>query len=182
MPPSNIGGGKSLDRVPGIAATPSWDHRWEMKDGGRIKFGVNSKISGGYWLSDLAGTGSPLPVPVYTSYPMQYRQGTYTRSDVTLGYTMPNGKMMIEGNVRNLENGVQLQNAPTTAQPGRNSDRQFVRVNLPRTIGARLSVNYWARDIICPSLLLPEFRRRHGVASEKATPFYQTSPSPPSIR
>ncbi|WP_206243908.1 TonB-dependent receptor [Novosphingobium terrae] len=136
-------GGKSLDRVPGISGTLSWDHRWEMKNGGLVKLGVNSKISGGYWLSDLAGTGNPFS-GVYAdgSYPKQYRQGAYTRSDVTLGYTMPNGKVTLEGYVRNLENTVQMQNAPSTAQPGWGPDGQWVRVNLPRTFGARLTVKY----------------------------------------
>lgn len=134
-------GGRSLDRVPGIAGNLSWDHRFDLKDGGKIKVGVNSKISGGYWLSDLGGTGNPFSGQ-YSAYPTQYRQGAYTRTDLTLGYTMPNGKVTLEGYVRNIENQVQLQSTPTTPQPGYGSDGQSVRVNLPRTFGARLSVKY----------------------------------------
>lgn len=133
--------GRSLDRVPGIAGNLSWDHRWDMKDGGKVRFGVNSKISGGYWLSDLGGTGNPFS-GVYSSLPQQYRQGAYTRTDVTVGYTMPSGKVTLEGYVRNIENQVQLQSTPTTPQPGYTSDGQAVRVNLPRTFGARLTVRY----------------------------------------
>jgi iron complex outermembrane recepter protein len=133
--------GRSLDRVPGIAGNLSWDHRWDLANGGKIKFGVNSKISGGYWLSDLGGTGNPFS-GVYTALPTQYRQGAYTRTDLTLGYTLPSGKAKLEAYVRNIENQVQLQSTPTTPQPGYTSDGQSVRVNLPRTFGIRLSLTY----------------------------------------
>lgn len=134
-------GGRSLDRVPGISGSFAYDHRFQLASGGAIKAGFNTKFSDGYWVSDLAGTGNPF-AGTYDYLPQQYRQKGYTRTDLTVGYTSQSGKLLIEGYVRNLENEVQLQGAPTTPQPGWNSDNQFVRVNLPRTYGVRTTVKF----------------------------------------
>jgi len=134
-------GGRSLDRVPGISGTVAYDHKFVLASGGTIKAGFNTKFSDGYWLSDLGGTGNPF-AGTYTSLPMQYRQKAYTRTDLTLGYSDESGKFSIDAFVRNLEDKVQMQNTPTTPQPGWNSDGQFVRVNLPRTYGVRTTVKF----------------------------------------
>ncbi|MBB3954444.1 TonB-dependent receptor [Novosphingobium sediminicola] len=134
-------GGRSLDRVPGVSGTVAYDHKFQLADGGFIKAGFNTKFSDGYWLSDLGGTGNPF-TGAYTALPQQYRQRAYTRTDLTLGYTANGGKFSLDAYVRNLENKVQLQSAPTTPQPGWGADGQWVRVNLPRTFGVRATVRF----------------------------------------
>jgi iron complex outermembrane recepter protein len=128
--------GWSLDRVPGHAGTVSYEHRFDLASGGNIKFHVSSKLSGGYWLNDYAGEGSPFP-PNYTLEPKEYRQGAYSRTDLTLGYTSPDGKFGLEAYVRNLENKVQMQSAPAVT-----GGYQTVSINTPRFFGARVSVKY----------------------------------------
>jgi len=148
-------GGKELDRLPRVALNLSWQHEFELNDGAQIKFRVNSKISGSYKLSDLGGSSTPTfhgppfaipsyadPYQAYYQPPQQYTQASFTRTDATLGYTSASGKLGIEAFVKNIENKVQMLNAPATLQPNWNDYARNVRINLPRTFGMRLSLKY----------------------------------------
>lgn len=134
-------GGHWLDRVPGASSTVSYEHRFDLANGANVKFRANSKISSGYWLTDFQGSNTSLTD--YLQAPSQYRQGAYTRTDLNLGYTTANGKLQVEAFVKNIENKVQLQSAPTPTQSTYVQDGgRTVQVNQPRMFGARLTVKY----------------------------------------
>jgi iron complex outermembrane recepter protein len=135
-------GGKSLDRVPGTSSTISYEHRFDLADGASVKFRANSKISSGYWLTDFQGSSGGANGGYFMA-PAQYRQSAYTRTDLNLAYTTGNGKFEVDAFVKNVENKVQMQSAPT---PGYSyyvqSGGRTVEVNDPRTFGARVTVKY----------------------------------------
>ena len=147
--------GKELDRLPRIAVNLAWDHTVDLIDGAQLRFHVNSKISSSYKVSDLGGSATdkfpgppflipsyPNPYDAYYQPPQQYTQAAYTRTDATIGYTTASGKLGLEVFVKNIENKVQLQSAPTTLQPGWNDAARSVRINMPRTFGVRFNMKY----------------------------------------
>jgi len=135
--------GYRFDRLPKFTLSGSYEHTFELKDGARIIGRVNSRYSSGYLVSDTMGDGNPFS-GVYSVLPAQFKQGAFTRTDLSLAYESENGKLRVEGFVRNLENKLQLLGAPQ----GRNApgvgtaDRTTVRVSEPRMFGARLTVKY----------------------------------------
>jgi iron complex outermembrane receptor protein len=129
-PPNVPWGGHSMDNTPTVTATVSYDHTQPLADGASIHLHISSKLSSSYYESNL-GSASPT----------QYVQPSYTRTDATLGYTTANGKYTIEGFVRNLEDGIQILNAPgvtNTTPPVFTT----VRIDQPRTYGLRMSLKY----------------------------------------
>lgn len=143
--------GKRLDSMPPISGTLSYEHRWEMSDGGYLSARLNSKISGSYYQSALGGNlnfpGPPFLAPPGTPYsvpPTQYRQDSYTRTDFNLGYTSESGKFSVDAFVRNIEDKMQLLGAPNGINaPGQElTDTVTVRVSAPRTFGMRIGVKY----------------------------------------
>jgi iron complex outermembrane recepter protein len=115
-----------MSAVPSISTTWSYEHAFDLANGGELKFRVNSKISAGYWLEDL-------------QFANQYRQNGYTRTDATLGYTGTNGKLIVEAFVKNIENKVQMLATPYVPGGGY---QDIVSISLPRTAGVRLTVKY----------------------------------------
>ncbi|RVU05910.1 hypothetical protein EOE18_08075 [Novosphingobium umbonatum] len=135
--------GYRFDRLPKFTLSGSYEHTFELKDGARIIGRVNSRYSSGYLVSDTMGDGNPF-AGVYSVMPAQYRQGAFTRTDLSLAYESENGKLRLEGFVRNLENKVQLLGSPNGINPAGvgTADRTTVRVSEPRMFGARLTVKY----------------------------------------
>ncbi|MFM2289763.1 MAG: hypothetical protein RL684_2906 [Pseudomonadota bacterium] len=147
---------KRLDALPTWAGTLSYEHRFELRDGGYISARLNSKISAGYYESDLSGqyNGPPFGGPpggpppfnftTFSLYPTQYEQGSFTRTDFDLGYTSASGKFTVDAYVRNIEDKMQMTGSPQNLYaPGQGSpDQVTVAVSAPRTIGLRLGVRY----------------------------------------
>ncbi|MBC2666314.1 TonB-dependent receptor [Novosphingobium flavum] len=136
--------GKRPDSLATFSGTASYEHRFELANGGNIAARIGTKFSNGYFLSDLGGQPGGDPTQATTGYstpPQQYRQGGFTRTDVNLGYTSENGKLSLSAYVRNIENKFQFIGAPNGMGTGSN-DRVFARVSDPRTFGVRLGVKY----------------------------------------
>jgi iron complex outermembrane receptor protein len=132
--------GKRPDSLATFSGTASWEHRFPLASGGYIKARAGTKFSNGYYLSDLGGQGNPF-TGEYTTLPQQYRQGGFTRTDLTLGYTSENGKLDVTAFVRNIENNLQLVSAPNGMGTG-NDDQVFARIADPRTYGIRVGVRF----------------------------------------
>ncbi|HUO21749.1 MAG TPA: TonB-dependent receptor [Caulobacteraceae bacterium] len=126
-------GGHSLSQTPTVASTLSYDHRFDLGERGNVRFHVNTKLSGSYYEEDLGyNYGGPSGISGN-----QYTQPGFTRTDASLVYTNDSGKISVEGFVKNLEDGVQMQGAP-----GGGGAIGTVSVNLPRTYGVRLTLKY----------------------------------------
>jgi iron complex outermembrane receptor protein len=97
--PKGAGGpsyaGLSLDRSPKLSGRIGIQQNFPLSNGGRISATAAVKYSGSYMVSDFSG-------------PIQYRQKSYTRTDVTLGYHSPDGNWFVQAFGRNLENERQL--------------------------------------------------------------------------
>ncbi len=144
--------GNRLDLLPTFTARLSYEHRFYMSDGGYFHARASSSYNNGYFVSDVAGSGNPFS-GVYDVLPTQYKQKSFTRTDLSFGYTSASGRVSIEAFVRNLENKLQMLGAPQGINPpgpgltppasyGGTADRTTVRVSDPRFMGVRLSVRY----------------------------------------
>ncbi|HUO23797.1 MAG TPA: TonB-dependent receptor [Caulobacteraceae bacterium] len=134
--------GKSLDNLPKYSGTVSYEHRWTLNDGAKISARVGTRYSSGYFESNTGGNGNPFS-GVYSVPPHQFFQPAFTRSDMDVSYTTGNGKYSIDAFVRNLEDKVQILNAPSPDNgPPETADGYGVRVSDPRTFGVRVSMRY----------------------------------------
>lgn len=97
--PQGVGGpnyaDKFLDRSPKLSGRIGIQQNFPLENGGRISATAAVKYSDAYMVSDFA-------------VPIQYRQPSYTRTDVTLGYHAPGGNWFVQAFGRNLENKRQL--------------------------------------------------------------------------
>lgn len=134
---------KRIDNLPKFSATLSYEHVWDLPSGSTVTGRVASKYSSGYVVSDLAGDGNPF-TGVYSVLPQQYKQGSYTKTDLSLTYATADQKFSLSGYVRNLEDDLQLRGAPQGINPAGvgTRDRTFVRISEPRTYGLRMGIRY----------------------------------------
>lgn len=138
--------GKELDLLAHFTSRVSWEHRFELARGGFVSARVSTNFNSGYVNTDPGGDGNPF-AGVYSLYPQQYKQGSFTRTDLNLGYTTANGKLSIDGYVRNLENTLQQLGPPQHLNgDGMGGavidDRSTIRVSDPRFYGVRVTVRY----------------------------------------
>jgi iron complex outermembrane recepter protein len=142
--------GKTLDNLPELAATLAYEHHFNLSDGSYFSARLASKYSDGYFVSNLQGDGNPFippqpdPSVVYGVLPQQFEQQSFTRTDVSFGYTSESGKFGVTAYVRNLEDDLQFLGAPQLPNPttGGTVDRTYVRVSDPRTFGVRFNWKY----------------------------------------
>ncbi|MFT4075749.1 MAG: TonB-dependent receptor [Asticcacaulis sp.] len=142
--------GKTPDNTPEVSGTAYYEHKWTMGDGAIYNFRIGTKYSSSYFVSDLGGQGNPFCIFIpnytvsdcYSVLPQQYEQKAYTRTDLNLSYTSPNGKYVISAYVRNLEDKLQFASAPQTVSNNTASGAVSVRVSAPRTFGLRVGMNY----------------------------------------
>ncbi len=119
--------GYSLDRTPAVTAMLAYAHRWFMADGSNYEARVSSRYKSGYYISDLAvGT--------------QYKQQSFTRSDFSLAYNSAAGKFNLQAYILNIENDLQVLNAPQNVNSA--VDSANAAISEPRMFGIRLGVKY----------------------------------------
>jgi iron complex outermembrane receptor protein len=147
---------KRLDALPTWAGTLSYEHRFALSNGGYVSARVNSKFSAGYYESDLGGqyNGPPFGGPpggpppfnftTFSLFPTQYVQGSFTRTDLDLGYTSESGKYSVDAFVRNIEDKMQMTGSPQNLYaPGQGvPDQVTIAVSAPRTMGVRFGVKF----------------------------------------
>ena len=114
--------GLRLDRSPKYTAVAGYTHTFQIGDGGKVDAAVRTHLSAEYYLSDLAAL-------------VQYRQPSFTKTDVTLTYTAPEGRWYVQGFAKNLENEITLEVA-------RSGIADLATIGEPRTYGIRTGIKF----------------------------------------
>lgn len=128
--------GFQLVRTPTWSGTASYDHTFDLADGGKIIAGVRTQFASSSYLSiDFLETA---------------KQDAYATVDADLSYTTPDGRLTITGYVRNItKEGVLTQAfvspfiAPTPINQLAGPDGLVLAtIRPPRTYGARVRLNF----------------------------------------
>jgi iron complex outermembrane receptor protein len=142
--------GWRLDQLPPVVNILSYEHLFGLPNGGNISARLNTKISGGYYESELAGVTAGGPPflgsqagTFYATPPQQYYQKSFHRTDFTLRYNAPSGKYDAYAFVRNIENKMQIEGAPRNLPgPGGDPDAVSIPINAPRTYGVHVDLKF----------------------------------------
>ncbi|WP_420139307.1 TonB-dependent receptor [Sphingomonas sp.] len=120
--------GYRLDRSPEWVASVDYSYRLPLANGSDLTAQVRSRISDSYeFLS--------------TTLREQFRQPSYTRTEVSLTYTAPDKRWYLQGFAKNLENTIVLSSATTVAAfPGLAGGT--VTFQDPRTYGVRAGFRF----------------------------------------
>jgi iron complex outermembrane receptor protein len=112
--------GRSLDRSPKHVATAGYSYTQPLANGASIVAGVRTRLSSSYVITNFGAA-------------TQYRQPSYTKTDVTLTYTAQDDRFYLQGFARNLENTIVVTNVDgfANANPGD-----------PRTYGVRAGFKF----------------------------------------
>jgi iron complex outermembrane receptor protein len=132
--------GKTMDSAPAATASLAYSHRWDLAAGGNVTLTFNTRYNSGYYKSDLAGLGD-LGTNTYIHAPQQYKQDSFTRSDLALAYTATSGKYDIRAYVRNIEDKLQLNSIVPSATANFDGGTT-ARVTAPRTFGVKVGMHY----------------------------------------
>ncbi|MES2057319.1 MAG: TonB-dependent receptor [Pseudomonadota bacterium] len=121
--------GRALDRSPKYVASAGYSYSQPLGNGGSIDFGARSRLSDSYVITAF-------------NVPRQYRQPSFTRSEVNLTYNAPDHRWYVQGFAKNLENAITV-NAVSFNPPslGRDSLTTVVPGD-PRTYGIRAGVKF----------------------------------------
>jgi len=114
--------GLQLDRSPKYTAVAGYTHTFQIGDGGKIDAAVRTHLSAEYHLQDLGAL-------------VQYRQPSFTKTDVTLTYTAPKGRWYVQGFAKNLENEITLEAASSGIVGA-------ATIGEPRTFGIRTGIKF----------------------------------------
>jgi iron complex outermembrane recepter protein len=135
-PPAGIPGsipvsltGRSLDDTPKLAATLSYSHTFDLSNGGSLKAEADTKYSTAY---DETNIGPFIP----------YSQSAFTRTNASIRYNVPGGKMYLGAFIRNIENKLQLTGAPATPNNPAAPNGFAVTVTDPRTFGVTAGLRF----------------------------------------
>jgi len=112
--------GRSLDRAPRYTTSAGYTYTYPLEDGGSISASARTKLTASYVMTNF-GT------------PSQFRQPTFTRTDLTLGYNAPSDRWYVQAFARNLENYIAI-----TSVDGNNN----LATGDPRTFGVRAGVRF----------------------------------------
>ena len=106
----------------------SVSHIFDFANGSNLQVRIGTKFSTSYDLSDFVDA-------------VQYKQKSYTRSDLTANWTSANGKLTVQGFVHNIEDKMQAESyAPPTVLTVVNG--ASAAVSEPRMVGVRLGFKY----------------------------------------
>lgn len=114
--------GRQLDRAPKEVAAAGYTHTFPLGNGSRIEAAARTRLSSEYFLQDLNNLS-------------QFRQPSFTKTDVTLTYRAPEGQWYIQGFAKNLENAITLTGAASGLTAG-------VQIEEPRTYGVRAGFKF----------------------------------------
>lgn len=124
--------GFGLDRSPSLTASAGYRFTYEMANGGTIEAGARIRLNDAYFITDF---GVPLAGKPTEKGPLQFRQPSFHKTDLTLTYTAPEGRFYLQAYLKNLENEITLSTA--SAQNG--TSAAFAD---PRTYGLRAGVKF----------------------------------------
>ena len=110
---------QSLDRAPSATIGLGYTHHFPLASGAELTASLDTRHSTSYLISD-------------PSVGIRYRQPSFYRSDITLGYSSPDGQWSAQLYARNLENEIKIE----SRVPG------GFHIGDPRTFGLRATVNF----------------------------------------
>ena len=119
--------GRKLDKTPTATLNIGYTHSWSLSSGASLTGYVGTKYSTAYVTTD---TGTP------TAAPIQFTQGSFTKSNASLSYYSADGNLDIQLYVKNLENKSQLLGSVAFF----NSNYGYM--SEPRTIGLRSTFRF----------------------------------------
>jgi iron complex outermembrane recepter protein len=114
--------GRPLDHAPKVTATAGYTHTFPLGNGGKVEASARTRLSSAYYMQDL-------------NLPAQYRQPSFTKTDLTLTYKAADDRYYIQGFVKNLENEITL-----TAATSGLAAQTFI--DDPRTYGVRAGFKF----------------------------------------
>ncbi len=121
--------GKSLDKTPLAVVMAGYTHVFDFTNGSTFSVRLGTKYSTSYYLSDFVNA-------------IQYQQKAYTRSDLTLNWTAPNGKLTVQGYVHNIEDKMQAESYAAATVTAYNATGATAAVSEPRMMGVRIGFKY----------------------------------------
>ncbi len=119
--------GKKLDKTPSSTLNIAYTHNWNLASGAYLTGHVGTKYSASYVTTD---TGTP------TAPPVQFTQGSFTKSSASLTYYSASGAMDVQVYVKNIENKSQLMGSVAFF----NSNYGYM--SEPRTFGIRSTYRF----------------------------------------
>jgi iron complex outermembrane receptor protein len=119
--------GRKLDKTPGATLNIAYTHNWNLASGAYLTGYLGTKYSASYVTTD---TGTP------TAAPIQFNQGSFTKSNASLTYYSADGGIDVQIYVKNIENKSQLMGS--VAFFGSN----FGYMSEPRTFGVRSTYRF----------------------------------------
>ena len=114
--------GRKLDRSPEWTVTAGVTQTFPLGNDGNVQVAARTRLSDSYYLAAL-GTLN------------QFRQPSFTRTDLTLTYNAPDQRWYLQGFVRNVENSIVVSTASSGAFAG-------VQIQDPRTYGVRTGFRF----------------------------------------
>ena len=114
--------GRPLDHAPKHVVTFGYVHTFPLGNGGKFDVSARTKLSSEYYMVDLNNLS-------------QFRQPSFTKTDLTATYTAPDDRYYVQGFVKNVENNITL----AAAQSGLNAQ---AIIEAPRTYGVRAGVKF----------------------------------------
>jgi iron complex outermembrane recepter protein len=114
--------GLQLDHAPKWTASAGYTHTFPLGNNGSIDASVRTRMSSSYVMQDL-------------SILAQFRQPSFTKTDLNLTYKAPGDRWYIQGFAQNLEDSITLAAAGTGLLSG-------VAIEEPRTYGVRAGFKF----------------------------------------
>lgn len=118
---------RKLDKTPSATLHLGYTHSWNLASGAGLAAHFGTKYSSSYVTTD---TGTP------TAAPIQYQQGSFTKSSASLTYYSADDSTDVQFYVKNIENKSQLMGS--VAFFGSN----YGYMSEPRTVGVRATFKF----------------------------------------
>jgi iron complex outermembrane recepter protein len=114
--------GRLLDHAPRTTATAGYTHTFPLGNGGQVDMSARTRLSSAYFMQDL-------------NLPAQFRQPSFTKTDLTLTYKAPDDRYYVQAFAKNLENAITL----AAATSGLTAS---ATIEEPRTYGVRAGFKF----------------------------------------
>ncbi len=114
--------GRQLDHAPKYTASAAYTHTFPLGNGGKVEASARTRLSAAYYMQDLGLLS-------------QYRQPSFTKTDLTLTYKAADDRYYIQGFVKNLENEITLAAASSGLAAS-------ATIEEPRTYGVRAGFKF----------------------------------------
>jgi iron complex outermembrane recepter protein len=114
--------GRALDHAPKYTASAGYTHTFPLGNGGKVEASARTRLSAAYFIQDLNNLS-------------QYRQPSFSKTNLSLTYKAVDDRYYVQGFVQNLENEITL----AAASSGLSAS---ATVEEPRTYGIRAGFKF----------------------------------------